>query len=110
MTYFMISFVLFFLFVALAIISVITVNKDIYKDVKDHATCDKQGDAASKTCGLWQKDFNLCRKGECVDCDGDCKAKKDYVPLILFISAGVMFVMFVITMILGFMNARSNKM
>ena len=105
MSYFKISFISLFIMAALVATSVLVLNKDKYTDIKTSSACSAKIDTSSKTCGIWEDSTSTCRKGTCDTCNGaDCKSKGDPIPLIALIAAGVAFVVFLITMVLGFIH------
>lgn len=103
MNFFLLSLVSFILVVGLIVAAAVLTTKDEYTDAKDPITCGTTLDKSKKTCGVWDPSVKTCRKGTCKNCNGfDCTSKGDPIPLILFISACVAFVAFIVFLILGF--------
>lgn len=110
MNYFLLSLLSFIAFIALIIVSMFLISKDVYNDATDLISCATKLDKPAKTCGEWDPNANICLKGTCKNCNGDCTANSDKIPLILFIVACVAFIAFTIFFILGFVYKGDNPL
>jgi disulfide bond formation protein DsbB len=108
MNYFLSSLISFILVIVFGVLAYIFVSKDVYKNAEDATTCSQQGDKSSKTCGIWSDSGNICRKGTCEQCNGDCAAAADLIPIIMAGSAALFFIVFIVLLIVGFYK-KSHK-
>lgn len=108
MNYFLLSLISFILVIVFGILAAVFVSKDVYGNAKDVATCGQQGDKSSKTCGVWSDSGNICRKGTCEQCNGDCSAQGDTLPLIMGIGSVISFIAFIVLLVIGFYKKSSK--
>ena len=114
MSYFIIALIIFMLLVGSIVGAVMLSKSDVYANVKTDDNCTAAGvkDKKAKTCGLWEDDDKVCYKGKCTDdscIPGDCEKDGDMRVLGLLIGSVVLFMLFVLFIVLGFINKGSKK-
>lgn len=88
--------IFFLLFVLLIVGGILTLNRDIYRNVKKQEDCDstklcKEADC----CVIWDK--NMCRKAKIKN--GQCVSKGDIVPVTLMILGIICLIVFIVLLI-----------
>jgi hypothetical protein len=101
MKYLLISFISLVLSTVFYILSICYSNKDIYTKAKSKNTCSSTGDTSENTCGIWEPDEDICVKGTCETCQGECTPLKHSIVLISFIATSITFISFILFAILG---------
>jgi hypothetical protein len=100
-----IPIVLIVVSIGLMIGAVITMDKDVFKDVKHQNECDsiKLCKEDKNCCAIWQS--GVCRRGK-LNSQGDCVSKGDIVPALMLVFGIAFFIGFVVYLVKAI---RHNK-